>query len=29
MADVLEKAAKSKGKLGEEARGMIDRMLKL
>lgn len=29
MADILEKAAESKGKLGEEARGMIDRMLKL
>lgn len=29
MADILEKAAEGKGKLGEEARGMIDRMLKL
>jgi hypothetical protein len=29
VADILEKAAKSEGKLGEEARGMIDRMLKL
>ena len=29
MADLLEKAAEDKGKLGEEARGMLDRMLKL
>jgi hypothetical protein len=29
MADLLEKAAESKGRLGEEARRMLDRMLKL
>ena len=29
MADLLEKAAEEKGRLGEEARGMLDRMLKL
>jgi len=29
MADILEKAAECSGTLGDEARGMIDRMLKL